>query len=192
MALIKMRNGFTLIETLVVIAIVSIVGFFLFTILVNSTGLFYSENSKVDQGVHINNVLASINNNIKSASFIASGYPEASPTYTTSSQEVVLKLIAIDTSNNIIQNTYDYIVYYKDMDKLRYKLFPAIGSKRPSTDQILALSVDDILFQYFDSSGVQVSPASAVKIKAVVSLKQKTGIPALSNTATTEAFLRND
>lgn len=187
-----MKNGFTLIETLIVITIVSIIGFFVTMILVNNTGLFYLESSKVDQGVHTNNVLTSISSNVRRARSIASGYPETSPAYITSSAVLVLKLSAVDSSNNIIQDTYDYVVYYKDTDKLRFKLIPASGSQRPPVDQILAFNVDQIIFRYFDSSGIEVSPTLAVRVQASILLKQKAGISTLSNTATTEAFLRND
>lgn len=187
-----MKNGFTVIEVLLVLLVVGIVGGYVAMILVNNTGLFYLENSKVDQGVHIDNVLASIHSSIRSATSIASGYPVGSPTYTTSANTLVLKLVTVDSSNNIIQDTYDYIVYYLDGDKLRYKLFPAGGSQRAPADQILALNVNKITFQYFDSGGNEIVPTSAVKVQISVTQKQKAGAAILQNTATTEGYLRND
>lgn len=185
-------KGFTIMETILVITVVAIIGIFIAMILINNTGLFYLETSKVDQGLHINDVLSSIHGNIRRASSVAVGYPEISPTYTTSSTALVLKLSSTDSLNNVIQGSYDYIVYYLDVNKLRYKSFSASGSTRSSADQILAFNVDKVLFQYFDSLGNEVSATSAIKVRVSITLKQKAGALNLSNSATSEAYLRND
>lgn len=161
-------------------------------LIVQNTGLYYLQNSKVDQGISANNVLSSIQASIKGSGGVASGYPVSSPTYTTSAQVLTLKLPALDTSGNFIPDTYDYALYYFDIDKLRYKVFPDSVSKRPAADQILAFNVNNVLFQYFDASGAEVPPTTAAKVKISITLKQKAGVPILQNIATTEAFLRND
>ena len=49
-----------------------------------------------------------------------------------------------------------------------------------------------LTFEYFDSSGNTISPASAIRVKVSVKLNTRAGVGNEINTATTEAILRND
>lgn len=186
-------NGFTLTEVVVASGIAMVVGVLLVSILVSNTGLYYTESSKVQQGLGINDSLSKIRSNIKEAQFIAAQYPESgSPEFSSSANQLVLKLASIDSSGNIITDTYDFFVYYPDQDKLKLKVFPNDYSEREVGDQILSKNVSSILFQYFDSTGQVVAPVSAVKVKTTLTLSQKAGSSYQSHIATSEANLRND
>lgn len=188
-------KGLTLVEVLIAMGISVIVGALLLVIILNSSGLFLNQSSKVGQGLESNDALAKIRGTIRESSFIASVFPESgSPVYISGSGQLVLKLSSIDQNDDIILDVYDYFVFFLDTDKLRLKSFPDIQSARPAQDQILSLNVDSLKFQYFDSTVPpnEVSPSSAVKIKISLSLKQKVGQSFEVSIATTEASLRND
>lgn len=187
------KNGFSLAELIIAIAVVAVVSGLLLGILVNETGVFYQQSSRVSQGVGLNDALASIRSHVKSASAVAAAYPETPPSaYTSGSSTLVLKITSIDSSSNLITNTYDYFVYYVEMGRLHLLVFPNSQSTRKQLDQILTSSVDTLAFVYFDSAGVVTTPASASKVKTTLSLKEKSGYGVENNIATSDATLRND
>lgn len=180
-------KGLTLVEVLVGMGIATVVGGLLLVIIVNSTGLFYKQSSKIEQGISANDALSAIRNSIKEAKSIVANYPETQPfTYTTGLMQLVLKLASVDQSGNIITDSFDYYVFYLDQTKLRFKVFPNALSQRKSRDQIFSTSVEDLEFKYFNLANppVEVTPASAAKVKITLFSRE--------NTATTEANLRND
>lgn len=187
-----MKRGLTLVEVLIAMGIATIVGGLLLVIMVNSAGLFYKQSSKVEQGLGINDALGKIRESVKQASSVASSYTSGSTTYTSGASQLVLKVPAIDSAGNIISDTFDHYVFYKDEAKLRFKIFPDLTSIRKSADQIFSTNADSLLFQYYDSLSSEVTPSSAVKVKITLSLRQKAGADYETNIATSEANLRND
>lgn len=186
-------KGFTFIELIITMGISSIIGVLLLVIIVNSTGVFYKQSSKLSQGLNINDAFSKIIGNIKQASSIAVSYINGSTTYTSGPIQLVLKIPSIDSSGNIILNTYDYFVYFLDQNTFRLKTFPDALSARKSLDQIFSTSVDSLNFQYFDFSSPpnEVAPGAALKIRVTIKLKQRNGTNFETSIATTEANLRN-
>lgn len=179
-------KGLTLIEVLVAMGIASLVGVLLLVIIVNSAGLFTQQSSKVQAGLNSNDALVKIRSTIKDASTVAVSYTSGQTTYTTGSTQLVLKVPSIDTSNNIIANTYDFLIFYLDQKILRFKTFPDAQSSKSASDQIFSTDVENLDFKYFNSATPpeEVTPGVATKVKVSLTLRQ--------NTATTEANLRND
>lgn len=191
--MIKAKGGFTLIELLLSLVISVVVGGLLLVILVNSSGLYYKESSKVEQGLSSNDGLASVNNAVKQASSVAPNYPTTSPfTYTSGATQLILKVPSTDNLGNIIPSTYDYFVFFQDQTKLRFKVFPDSTSYRKSSDQILALNVNSVVFKYLDGANLEVSPSNAAKINTTLILKQKSGQNYETSSVTSETNLRND
>ena len=187
-----MEDGFTLPEVITVMAVAVIIGGLVLGIMVQNTRLFVQESEKVTQGLGLNDALIKIRSAVKEASSVVSGYPQDSPEFSSGASEIVLKLPSIDSSGNIIDNTFDHIVFTKLSDKLYYKLFPNPLSTRVKVDQILAKSVDTIDFRYFDISGNEVVATTAIKVRVSLSLKQDVGVDTQTSVATSEANLRND
>lgn len=188
------KGGFSLVEILISTSIAVLIVGLLAVIMVNITGVFYKESSKVNIGLNANDALSNIRSNIKDASGIVDSYIGGSTTFTTGTTQLVLKIPAIDSSNNIISNVFDYFVYFLDTNKLRFKTFPDPLSARKSADQIFSTSVDKLLFQYLNSAvpPAEVPPTSSSKIRITLTLKQKSGANYQTNIATSEANLRNN
>lgn len=188
---IKNSAGFTLAEVTITLGVTLLVGTLLLVVIVNSAGLFYKESSKVGQGVGINDALSKMTEEIKASSAIAVSYTDGSTTYTSTSNQLVLKLSSIDSSGNILSAT-DYFVFFLDQKKLRFKTFPDPTSARKAADQIFSTNTNSLVFQYFNSSNQEVISSSATKVKITLKLKQKAGATDEQNIATSEANLRND
>lgn len=178
-------KGLTLVEVLIAMGIAVIVGVLLVVIMVNSTGLYYQQSSKLQGGLNSNDALNRVRQSIKEASSIDP---------LSSSEQLVLKIASIDSSGNIIDNNFDDFIFLKDQNKLRFKIIPNVLSTRKSQDQIFSTNVESITFQYFNLANppVEVSPQLAGKIRVSLTLKQKSGADYEINLATSEASLRND
>lgn len=187
-------NGLTLIEILVAMGIATLVGVLLVVIIVNSAGLFSKQSSKVQAGLNINDTLSQIRSSIKDANAVADSYTDGQTVYITGLSQLILKVSSIDSSGNIIESTYDYFVFFQDQSLLRFKTFPDPASSRKAIDRIFSTSADSLNFQYFNSANppVEVTPTSATKVRITLTLKQKIGINYETQTATSEANLRND
>lgn len=187
-------TGLTLIEVLVAMGIAVIAGALLVVVIVNSAGLYSNQSSKVQQGLNINDALIKVRGSIKQASSVAVSYTNGSTTYTSGADQLVLKVASIDSSNNIISDTYDFFVFFLNQNSLRFKIFPDPLSSRKVADQVFSTSVDSLNFRYFNSANppLEVSPTAATKIRIALTLKQKSGANFETNTATAEANLRND
>lgn len=162
-----------------------VVGALLLVIIVNSAGLYYKQSSKLEGGLNSNDALFKIRQSVKEASSIDP---------LSSSEQLVLKISAIDSSGNIIDNAFDDFVFLKDQNKLRFKILPNALSSRKIQDQIFSTNVESITFQYFNLANppVEVSPQLASKVKVSLILKQKSGADFETTIATSEASLRND
>lgn len=178
-------KGLTLVEVLVAMGIATVVGALLLTVIINSAGIFYKQSAKVEGGLNINDALFKVRQSIKEASSI-------DPTST--SEQLGLKIASIDSSGNIIAGTFDDFVFSKDQNKLRFKIIPNAASARKAQDQIFSTNVDSLKFQYLDlnSPANEVLPTAAGKVRITLTLRQKSGADYETNTATSEASLRND
>lgn len=190
-----MNRGFTLVEMLITMSVVVIVGVLLFSILVNSTGFFYQQSSKTEQGLGINDSLVNIKESIKEANLVSLNYPPSgTPQYSSNDSNLVLRFQAIASSGNKIFNVFDYIVYTVSGGKLYFKVFPDTqnGSVRKSEDRILTQNVSGVKFEYLNIANSPVAPNLSNKVKVTLTLTQKSGAKLQTSIATSEANLRND
>lgn len=185
--------GLTLIELLISLGIVILAGVLLLTVMVNTLGLFYKESSTRTQGLSINDALSKIRSAVKQSSGVAASFTSG-VTYTSSSAEVVLKMASVDSSDNLISNTFDYFVFFLDGNNLRFKTFPDVLSSRKAQDQIFSTNVKNLQFKYLDLQNppMEVLPSEALKVRISLILQQKSGVDLETITATSEASLRND
>lgn len=186
-------RGFTLFETLIVVAIFIVVGTLLVSILINNTSLYNSQSSLVTSGLNTNDAVREIENYIRQASSVASGYPEVSPTYVTSSTTLVLKIPSYNASG-VISNTFDYAVITKDTTKnnlLREYVFPDLASERESQNKALTSILQSIGFTYLNKNDNVVVSTSAEKIKTEITVLSSNNVSDKSRTAIIVTNLRN-
>lgn len=186
--------GLTLVEILISSSIAVVVGSLLLIIMVNSSGLFYKESSKVNIGLNTDDALSKVRKSIKESSAVVANYTQGLETYTSGVTMIVLKLPSLDSSGNIIPNVFDYFVFFKDQSHLRFKTFPDIVSFRKPQDQIFSTNVEGLVINYLtsDNPPVEVSPSSAAKVRITLTLKEKNWSTDETHTATSEANLLND
>lgn len=175
-------------------SIAVVVGVLLIQILVQNNGLFYQQQAKVSQGLSLNDATSEIGSDIKSSSGVASGYPASSPTTLSSLGSLVLLLPSIDSSGNVISNTYDYLVITQDSKNnqiLREITYPDPSSSRPSGNKVLVNNLSLINFYYLDSNGNGVSPASATQVRFVLNVLDNFGNNNKQSSSSAQITLRN-
>ena len=188
------EKGYTLFEVLIFAALAGVIGIVLSIVMVNSNQLFITQSNKINQGVGINSALSDINEAIRNAAFIATGYPVASPTYTTSASTLVLAIPSIDASGNIISSTYDYYVVTKDSANpkiLRLLMFKDPSSSRSNNNKVLLTDLKVVQFTYLDKDSNSVSPNSAVKVNIVLNSQVDSGILSKQTSGSAQTRLRN-
>ncbi len=174
-------------EVLVAMGIALIVGTLILMIIVQSSGVFTDQSSKVQRGLNINEALSQVRLSVKDAHAVASSYTDGADTYATGEDQLVLKVTSIDAAGDMIEGISDYFIFFKDQGFLRFKTFPDPSSSRKKSDAVLATQVTGLHFQYFNSAlpPVEVVPVSASKVRISLKFSQ-------TNIATSEANLRND
>lgn len=185
--------GFTLLETVMAAGIALIVGTFLVAILVSHSGLFYKQSSIVNEGLNLNDAMREIENNIRQAVYVADGYPEGSPDYTTGVETLVLKLPAL-SETGVVDGIYDYAVVAKDSSEpkvVRLWVFPDPQSTRKASNLVLTNLLESVQFKFLDKSGNLVAPTSAASVGTTLTVLSKTGSIGSSRSSSAITTLRN-
>ncbi|MCL5783885.1 MAG: hypothetical protein M1142_00820 [Patescibacteria group bacterium] len=187
-------KGMTLLEILIASSLALIVGALLLVILTNHSGVFYKQNALVSEGVSLNDAMGQINDIIRQAAQVATGYPTTSPVYVSGSSALVVQMPAIDPSGDPLTNVYDYAVVAADStypNILRMQIFPNAQSTRPAINKVLTTLLQTVQFAYVDQNGNPIVPSGAVSVKTDLTLLSGTGKITSQRTATSITTLRN-
>ena len=178
------NKGFTLIEVLVVSAILFLVVGFLGYLSVKHFWIYNSQVSQLDIGNDARFSLDDIDNFVRSARRVSVSYD----IYSTGPQTLVLQLPSIDSSNKIIENTYDYVVYYLSGQALVREIFPDAISDRESGIKTLTSYIDEDNFSFtYDNADYSL----VKKITTLISIKKGQSGQQRSITLSSKSFLRN-
>lgn len=155
------RKGISLIEIIITIGIILIVMPVLAFVFYETSNTFAVQKSKNFLQIETRNNLDEINKWIKNAVNVMDSYtaPDNS-VFDSGIDTLVLQIYSIDENNNIIPETYDYMVFYPDnLDPKLYKIkfYANEASSRNIADRILNHHLKSIVFRYFNSSGEEIS-----------------------------------
>lgn len=189
-------HGLSLLEILIGIAIAGICGAILVSIMFQTNGVFFQQTVGISQGLSLNNSSSQINDLISLSQSVAQNYPATLPSqYTTGLNTLVLALPSINSSGNVIDNTFDYAVISSDStipQVLRKQIFPNNLSSRKAENKVLSTSLSQIKFLYFNDSGIQVPPSQATKINFTINLSEATGSKGKISSASGQVNLKNN
>lgn len=191
----SLEKGITLVEILITISITIIVSTLLVTIFTQNSRLFSNQQAKVTHGISSNEVINKIDDSLRGAVAIEAQYPAESPTSISGTSTLIIKLPSIDVNGNIISTSYDYTVFKADPSIstiLRQTTYPAIGSARPSINQVITSDLKSITFGFFDDSKIAVSPSTASLITYSLVLAAKQVNTTVESSASGQTRLRNN
>lgn len=193
---LNQKQGFTLIELLIALGITAIAGSLLIIILIQNNGLFISENTKISQGLSLNDAQSVIDDAIRTASSVSvtCPTPPCTGSFSSASNQIVLKVPSLDESGLVIKDVYDYIVIAPDFANakiLTKKVFPDTQSRRPSQTQVLTTSLSLIQFIYLNQTNGVVAPAQAEKVNFILNLANQVGLNQQISSSSGQVSLRN-
>jgi Tfp pilus assembly major pilin PilA len=187
------ESGLTLLEVLIALLISTAISGLLVSILINNSNVYYHESSAVAVNINLNDITAQMGSDIKQSLAVASGYPVASPTYTSNATTLVLKLASL-SNTGIIDNTYDYIVYYKDPTNpaiLKRQIFVDPASTRIASTKIVTTILQTVTFRYLDNSGAAVASTASVKVGVDLVVNSKMPNLGSARSASIVTYLEN-
>ncbi len=114
-----------------------------------------------------------ITSSIRGASKVVDNYVIDSTNYNTDYDTIILKIPSIDGSQVIIENTFDYLVYYLDASnqtQLKSNIEPDPNSSRTSGEKHVGEFIDALVFNYNNTTFSNVN-----KVEVILSVQKSEG-----------------
>ncbi len=180
----RSNQGFSIVELLIVLGLFAILAFFLSYIGIFNFQAYNSQTAELTIASDARTALDDIDNYTRQANRVISSYSS----YTTNSKTLILQIPSIDSSGQVINNTYDIVVFYLTGSDLFRRVFPAQGSSRLSSIKNLANGVDANSFSFsYDNADY-----SLVKeVTTSLTIVKNAGTQVKSITISSQSKLRN-
>lgn len=182
----SVKRGFTILELLISIAILSIISVIISTIAIRSGIIFEKQTGLVEVRLSNRFVLDEVATQVRAAKQVEGSFTGNGQNFTTGTTTLILKLPSVDSSGSTISGAFDRVVFYLDGARIFKKVFPDATSKRPKTTQILTATVKNLNFSY---NNVSIASASAVSVNLTTTKTLPSGVQ--ENSDKIEAVLRN-
>lgn len=168
-----MKKGFTLIETIVVIAIsvVALLALVNLFLIFNTT--YGNQQAFMAASGSAGGAMNALEAAIMPADHVLASHSFSGTTYSSNATTLVLELPAVDSSGNIIANTEDYIAFYSSSEKLYRLIQTGAGSARHSGLTQLSTTLNSISYTYDNADFTKVTNVTA-DIVTQAQFKQKT------------------
>lgn len=184
------RRGFSLMEAITVIGIMTIVLVMVDQIFAVSYDVFVKQSARTDNEVGAVLATRTISDMARGAVQVESSATVDGTAYATSDSVLVLKLPTVDASNALVAGSYDRIAFYRDgtdTTKIYSDTEAAAGSKRVTGKKLVTANNQILRFRYNDPD---VSKATRVSVYLVNTQTKRS--TTLTTKAWTAIFLRNN
>lgn len=169
------HRAFTLLETVIVIALSAAMMVALSALIYNfNEASAYEEASAASSG-SANNLMREIESLVAPADAVVQmhEFEPSGVTYTSSSNVLVLEIPSVDSSGNVIANTYDYAAFYV-VGTNAYRILEANAmSSRISGTKQLSSTVSSLTFSYNNTDFTAVNTITA-DVQTLAQVKQNT------------------
>jgi type II secretory pathway component PulJ len=180
------QTGFTIIEVLIVIFMTVLILTALFTLFDWHNRIYYLEQAEVKATGSARASLVRLEKHIVQARRVLASRTVGGVDYTSGSTTIILEIPTINSSNEVVANTYDYAVYYLSGNALYERIEANGASIRKSGLKQLSDAVNTLTLTYNNEDFAQVS---------VVTVNLQTRARARNTHVNTElaqtVFLRN-
>ncbi len=144
-------RGTSLLELLLVVALVGILSVFLSGIFRNAIDLYQNQDLEIRVIESANLLNTFLLTNLRRAEGVEDTVTDGGDTFASGDDEIVLRVPAIDGSGNPIVGVYDYFVFYKDtvnVGDFRWRAIPNASSARTAFDRLAAEEITSLLIEY--------------------------------------------
>ena len=188
-ALPRRLTGVSLMETIVVIGIMALIMILISQIFVLNYEMFFKQSLRTDNETGAILAARSISQLARGAIAVEASHNFGGTTYTSSDSTLVLKMPAVDGSDNIIGGVFDYAAFYRhptETTKIFVVVDPGTGSVRqPGTRRITSYN-DTLAFRY---NAVDITRADRISV-LIINQQTRRGAT-IASRSWTSIFLRN-
>jgi len=149
-------RGFTMLETLMVIAVFSLLSIILVNLFLNFGGFYTSQQANIDVVQSANRLMRDIEVATLVADSVEISHFFSSGTQSTDADSLVLRLPAINASGDPIAASYDYVAFYAS-GTAAYRVQEPSGSSARQSEASEYRDVAALSFMYNASSTTDVS-----------------------------------
>jgi hypothetical protein len=177
-------------ETIVVVGVMALIMLIISQIFVLNYEMFFRQSLRTDNETGAILAARSISQLSRGAIAVEASHDFSGTVHTSSDSTLVLKMPAVDGSDNIIAGVYDYAAFYRDptdATKIFIVTDPGSGSVRQLSARRLTSYNDTLIFRY---NAATITAADRI---SVLLINQQTRRGAtVTNRAWTSIFLRNN
>jgi hypothetical protein len=182
----KHMRGFSTVEVVIVVAISAIVLMAVTEIYVTYNNSYVYQNANINDAASAALYLGEFNDLGLQADAVSASRTVSGTTYTTGSTTVVFEIPAINSSGDVIANTYDYAIFYASSTGA-YRILDVNGSSaRTAGTKEFSDVVDNLTFTY--DSG---TPSSASTVTADITTKSTVKLETFTTHLKQQVYLRN-
>jgi prepilin-type N-terminal cleavage/methylation domain-containing protein len=179
-------RGFSLIETVVVIAISAIVMLGVYEIYLTFGNSYLFQNAQINNASGAALFMNEFNDLSLQASSIATSRDVSGTTYTTGSTTLVYEIPAVNSSGDIVAAAYDYAIFHASSTDV-YRILDANGSSaRTSGTKRLSDTLSNLTFTYNDTA-----TTSSTAVTADITTKTTVKSQNFSTRLIQQVYLRN-
>jgi prepilin-type N-terminal cleavage/methylation domain-containing protein len=182
----RSQAGFTLIEIVVSIGVFTIILVVLFNLYLTYISLYTSQQAKLTAVARARYSLSEITLLTLQAHRVAGNTTVGTTTYYSNTTTIVLQLPAITANGNTINNTWDYVVFYKNGTNLYTITQADAASTRISQTKILTDNLQSLNFTYNNADLTM-----AEKVLITITTQSRDTHHVASSSLTEELTLRN-
>jgi prepilin-type N-terminal cleavage/methylation domain-containing protein len=169
----RITLGFTLIETLVVTALMGLLLVVLYDFFLITNTFFYTANGEVSAATNARMAVTEITTLTRTSSHALASRTFSGVSYTAGPTTLILELPAVGVSGAVIVGVYDYVVFYLTNGVLYEKVEANGSSSRLSRTRILADTVSALTFTY-DNADYSLIKAVTVDLTTQAVVKGQT------------------
>lgn len=178
----KSGAGFTIIEVVIVVAIFAILSIVLISVFIGQNRIYRTQTAELNVTGDARSALDDIDNYARGAYRVVNTYS----TYTTGSSVAILQIQSVNGSNQLINGTYDYVVYYLTGSNFFRQVFPDLSSARAAVTKKLASNVTGLGFFYNNPN-----LAAVTEIVTNITVQENAGVQNRAITLSSKSRLRN-
>lgn len=183
------EGGVTIIETIVVIGIMTMLLVVITQIFILNYDVYFKQAGRIEADTGTMLSARTISEMARGATRVMSSGTINGTYYTSSEDELVLEIPAVNASNEIITGSYDYVAFYRDApdtEKIYADTEAASGSRRTSGQKLVTDFNSAAVFRYNAATITDATRISVLLINETTVKNQTFRSPAW-----TSIFLRN-
>jgi prepilin-type N-terminal cleavage/methylation domain-containing protein len=174
-------RGFTLIEIVIVIALVASAGIILVDLFIGHNRLYKTQTAELNVTSAARTALDDIDNYVRQANRTLSTYS----TYNGSSTVLILRIQSVNSSQQLVAGTYDHVVYELVGSDLIRRIFADAASSRTTGVRTMASNVTGFSISYNDDF------AATTEVGTNITIQENAGVQNRSITLSSNARLRS-